>query len=319
MPNNNTYAFSAGSDETQAAPRTATLPVEKPRLYGLSDLALELEDDVARRKDAIDNGRYLGPVSAFPKLDEALSGCFAVGTHAVHGSPGVGKTAFALQIAATCGCPALFVTCEMPPLELVRRHTARATRTYLGRFKDGKMLPEKARELVGRAAAASPQLFLLDGTRAPVKPAFILEAAETVRASDPGNPHLMVVVDSLHSWADAYGQGEETERISTACAALRELSAVLNCPVLFISERNRASMGKGGQNSGASSRKIEYGAETIIGLDATKTNADGCPEYDIVDETTPVKLSISKNRHGEVGRPISLKFHGGFQTWMEEA
>jgi len=68
----------------------------------------------------------------------------------MHGQPGTGKTAFALQVAAQCGFPCLYVTCEMAPLELLRRHTARVTRTYLNRFKSGELSPRESLELARR-------------------------------------------------------------------------------------------------------------------------------------------------------------------------
>src|SRR5918996_1264990 len=87
------------------------------------------------------------PVTRIPQLDDVLGGALQPGVHVVHASPGAGKTALALQIAATCGFPALFVTCEMAPLELLRRITARVTETLLGRLKSGEYDPTRVVKL----------------------------------------------------------------------------------------------------------------------------------------------------------------------------
>jgi replicative DNA helicase len=291
---------------------------EKPRLYGLASLLGDLKDDADRRKEAKDTGKRMGAVTGLPKLDEGLGGYLTVGTHALHGDPGVGKTAFALQIAASCGCPSIFVTCEMPPLELVRRHTSRVTQTYLGRLKSGELSGDVVHQKALQAAKSAPFLFLLDATRAPAPPASIVESIETVRASDPENPHLLIVVDSLHSWADALGDGDiEYERLSLGCQSLRTLALSHDCAVLFTSERNRASKGKNGQSSGAGSRKIEYGAETVIGLNATNTDDDDNVIYDEATGETDVSAMLGKNRNGAPGKSFSLKFHGATQTYRE--
>jgi replicative DNA helicase len=79
----------------------------------------------------------------------------------------------------------------------------------------------------------------------------------------------------------------------------------------MISERNRDSMKNGGLNAGAGTRKIEYQGETVIDLDR-KSNAqeDGAGEVEVT-------LKLAKNRHGSVGKPIKLKFHGALQKFQE--
>src|SRR6266545_973070 len=107
----------------------------KAQLYCLDALLPAAEAEAAVAHAAAQGGRPRGPVSCFRSLDTALGGALAPGVHVVHGGPGVGKTAFGLQVAATCGFPALFISCEMPPTELVRRITARVTGEFLGRLK----------------------------------------------------------------------------------------------------------------------------------------------------------------------------------------
>jgi replicative DNA helicase len=125
---------------------------------------------------------------------------------------------------------------------------------------------------------------------------------------------LLIVVDSLHSWAEGLGDGTgagEYEILNAGLKALRELAHSLKCPVLFVAERNRDSMKSGGQSAGAGTRKIEYGTETVFDLDRDmNAKEDGAGEFEI-------SLRLVKNRHGSVGKTIPLQFNGALQRFRE--
>ncbi len=283
-----------------------------PRMVRLRDLLADWDADAEARHQAKQQGRPLGPVTGLGRLDAALGQALSPGLHILHGVPGAGKTAFALQTAALCGCPALYVSCEMTALELLRRITARVTGTFLQRFKTGELTPDYSGRMVREAAQAVPHLALLDATQAAVTPAQLLPLAEGARNLGPGVPHLLIVVDSLHSWAESLaGSAPEYEALNLGLSALRGVAARLNCPVLAVAERNRVSMDKGGLSAGAGSRKIEYGAESVIDLDVDKDAAE-----DISGEK-PVTLRIAKNRHGAAGPKLTLRFHGAMQRFTE--
>jgi replicative DNA helicase len=258
-------------------------------------------------------GTPRGPVTGLVLLDKEISNALAPGLHGVYGNAGAGKTAFALQVATSCQCPALFVTCEMAPAELLRRHTARATKTFLGRLKSGEMTGGEAEALTLSAIAAAPQACFLDSTRFPAPISHIHECALIAKGDAP---HVLIVVDSLQSWAEGLELGGgEYETLNAGVKSLRTLSHSLTCPVMFVSERNRESNkkpgGAGGLNAGAGSRKIEYGAETVFDLERDMdTQPNGAGEFEI-------KLKIAKNRHGSVGKSINLLFNGALQTFRE--
>ena len=282
------------------------------RFVQLSSLLAEWEADAEARADAKATGKPLGPVAGLPSLDAAIGGAMMPGLHHIHGVPGVGKTALALQIAASCGCPALYVTCEMPALELLRRITARVTKTFLGKFKSGELDPAWSASLAREAVRTVPRLAFLDATQAPASAQQITDLADFCRPKPPEAPHFLVIIDSLNSWAEgAYPGMPEYEQLNAALADLRKIAAHFACPILIVNERNRASMDKGGQSAGAGSRKIEYGAESVLDLDTereAKEDANG---------EKAVTLKITKNRHGATGRPMPLKFHGALQRYTE--
>lgn len=308
--------------QTLARPFETPNPVEmaepnKPRVYRLGDLIEEWDMFAEQTYNARQGNKPLGIKTGLDKVDEQIGGTFQPGLHSIQGGPGVGKTAFALQVACQCGFPALYVTCEMAPLELLRRIAARVTGTYLGKFKSGELEPDQAKAQVRQAISTCPNLAILDSTRGYV-PAFapdsnpstmnLFDLAEKLRGD---SPHVLIVIDSLHSWADkAIADMKEYEYLNTAIGSLRGLAAALDCSVMAIAERNRQSMDKGGLSGGAGTRKIEYSAESVIELNATSGSPDA-------NGDTSISLKLSKNRNGIIGRPVELYFNGALQKYHE--
>ncbi len=294
---------------------------QKAPLLRLRDALCDFDRDALAAHTARSTGQARGPQSGFASLDRHLGEALAPGVHGIQGNAGAGKTAFALQLAARCGFPALFVTCEMAPGELLRRHAARETGTFLGKFKTGELAPDVAHSLALRAIERTPGLCFLDATRAPAPRAHLAQCAQIVKGKASG---VLVVVDSLQSWAEGlagfdehggaiadFRSAGEYETLNLAVKALRGLAHELNAPVVFVSEQNRDGMKSGGLNAGAGTRKIEYGAETIFDLSREmNTQFDGAGEVE-------VKLRLAKNRHGAAGVEVPLKFNGALQQFRE--
>ena len=317
-PRTNGHAAAPGPAPARVGPeRVAPDPAgRRPRVLHLSQLLGEWEADATAAFDARTKGLLRGPITGLRGLDEALGGVLQPGLHVVHGGPGVGKTAFALQVAATCGFPALYVTAEMRPLELLRRITARVTGTYLGRLKSGELAPADSLAKAREAIAAVPGLALADAGEAFAAPEWLREAARAVRGDAR---HVLLVVDSVHSWSEAAPVPELTEydRLNAAIAELRVLAGQLGCPVLAIAERNRASMTAGGLSASAGSRKFEYTGESVLDLSAAERDAPGGALAPATPNETPVTLTIQKNRNGAAGRRLKLVFHGALQRFTD--
>jgi replicative DNA helicase len=294
------------NESAESAPQT-------PRLYPLSALLGDFRADAAAAHESRITGKPRGPISGLQSVDRELAGAFSPGIHGIHGNAGAGKTAFGLQVVSNCQCPALLVTCEMSPVELLRRLTARVTNTFLGRFKSGEMTPDEAESLARQTIEALPHLAIADATTAPATPEYLLQAAQVTRGDAQ---HFLMLVDSLHSWAGALtatlDTATEYETLNMGVAALQSLAARLRSPVLFIAERNRDSMKSGGLNAGAGTRKIEYAGETVISLDRdTEIQENGLGEV-------PVTLKFAKNRNGAAGKSLELHFHGALQRFRDD-
>ncbi len=290
----------------------------QPRLEPISALVNDFMAGSERRWDAQQNGTQLGPMTGFRALDTALGGCLAPGLHILHGSPGTGKTALLWQMAAHCGVPAVFVTCELSPLELLARAIARETRTFLGDIKSGLVLPTILHRHAYKTIEELSHVYLVDATTEWPNRQFLIDAAEIARG---GGPHVLMLLDSVHTWAQGLvGNVSEYEALSAAVDSLRRVAAQVNMPLLGIAERNRSSMDRGGLSASAGSRKFEYAAEAVIEL-SRPDEAEARSKRPVMEGTddsyTDVQVKLSKNRHGSVGRVINLTFEGRVQCFTE--
>ncbi|RYX81107.1 hypothetical protein EON83_25540 [bacterium] len=282
----------------------------EPRLFRTSDIIGDVVAEAKAANQARQSGELRAPITGFKELDRAIGGTLPqIGPCMVLGNTGAGKTAFAMQIAASCGFPALYVTTEMAPAELFRRQMARVSDTFLGRLKSGEMTASDIEAIAKSTAKQMPQLAFVDSTTAFANPQFLRECAQAVK----GNAKtLLLIVDSLHTWTRGGNTGiSEYEALNQNLLALQRLCHGLECPALVVCEQSRAAIaGGGGVNSGAGSRSIEYGAEIVFDLQAAKeTDANGERE---------VKVVIAKNRHGAAGVQIELSFNGALQRFKSK-
>lgn len=278
-------------------------------------LMRDLQEGILAENDEIleaeRKGLKRGPVTGFESLDETLGGFLRNGVHMVQAAPGDGKTAFCLQVAANCGFPALYVTAEMPPDELIRRSISRVTNEYLGHFGKG-MSREKLLNLFDRTARACPWLAFLDSTRDFIPAEDIQNSAELLLTQSE-HRKILLVLDSITDWArSTESGGTEYEQIAYGIRAMGRIAHNLKIPVLAINHRNRASNKEGGGSmfGGKGGGDIEYKGESLIEL-----KAEGKPDEDGHTKTT---LSILKNRHGRSKLDFPLLFEGRVQKFTEE-
>lgn len=288
-----------------------------PRVVQLSDLISDFVADTEAAALALGSGRPRGPVTSLRSLDDALGGFLAPGVHILQAAPGAGKTAFALQTAARCEFPALFVSAEMGVLELFRRLISRETGTFLGKLKTGELGASEAMRLAVRTVEKVPHLAIMDATRGHAAPELIRDAAEGLRSRAQA-AHVLVIVDSLQIWArgarSARGElsaATEYDLINAALDSISDIAADLNCPVLAVSHRNRAGQKEGGMHAGKGSGDLEYMAETVIDLNRDK---DAQPD---AQGEVGVTVAIHKNRHGSPGVTFPVRFCGRLQEFRE--
>lgn len=281
-----------------------------PTLCKVTDLVASVEKHIDRIQECKLSGRPIGPITGFPTLDAHLCGVLPSGLNVLVGNTGVGKSALALQIAYQCRCPALYVTCEMQPTELLFRLTAMATETDIGYLKkpDSPLDADEIKSRVREATSEVDGLFIADATTGYCSREWLQEQVTLIQ-KELGQ--LLIIVDSVHSWIrNIKGASAETEYdvINRGLDSLQQLVSTVNCPLIYIAEQSRAA--KADVNAPRGSGRIEYSAETVMNL-ITDEKSD---EFTGLRNST---LKLTKNRNGESGAEIQLSFNGAMQLFAE--
>jgi hypothetical protein len=297
-----------------AVPFYVTQAGDRPQLWGAAEIDTMYAGEVERLMQAKVDGRRAHLSWGFDRLDSITDGLMP-GLVCMHAPPGVGKSAFALQVAAQVDAPVLYVSAEMSVRELVRRIVSRLGNVNRRTLMSAGLSAEDEMEIAREALEKIPNLHFLDATVTPTTPEYIGEQLMWLKKMDD-NGHALLIIDSLHSWigplTEDLKDASEYDSINAAMVSMRALATKYSIPVLFIAERNRASMKEGGLSAVAGSRAPEYRSDTVLSLDLD-------PDEDRGDTSMPhnVFMSVLKNRNGPPGARIAYLFDGDHMRFCE--
>lgn len=289
----------------------------------VTDISLQslIEDywqQIASRKSCVTTG--------FSSLNNALGGGLESKRLAVLlGAPGVGKTAFANQIAdhvANTGRPVLYVTSEDIPFTLLAKTLARiGDVNYTAVLKGWETERAKinAALAIQQERTSSHTLHYVDATQGlPLERMRELAEAHFTRYSEAGQGVL--VVDYLQRFARAQRASQSLtlelrEAVTLLTEQLRALACEIDCCVLALASMNRASgYGKNSDSSALSSGKesgdIEYSSDIVMAIVEDSNRKPGASFI------KPRVLRLDKNRQGDT-TTISLDWQGDRQRFTE--
>lgn len=263
-------------------------------------------DGEAPPVEALDTG--------FRALDDSNGTIFAAGRLIVLAArPGVGKTAFALNVATNVArhSPVLYWCGEMSGGELYRRVIASVARVPLGMVNRGDFSDrdrDKVRVAMGRIADLSLDVNTSAGMSVGKLDAMVRSATLA------GRKPKLVVADYLQRMSSDRSRSRE-EEVGGIARDLKELAKAHNITVLALAQMNREVEKRANARPKLSdlrdSGQIEQEADAILFPDRV-TNED---DYGEVTWPVPSRLYIEKFRHGRSGVTLPLEWHGPFQTW----
>jgi replicative DNA helicase len=224
--------------------------------------AFDILTETARR-----GGGVTGIETGFRELDRMCSGMHRGDLYIVAGRPGMGKTAFVLNLAVNVACPrgveqseggdfeapaeqpghgVLFCSLEMPKEQLAARLLASEARVDMSGIRSGRPQREDWPKLTEAAARLSrlplwiddtPALTLLD-LRAKIRRL----QAEIARgdAHVPAQSLGLVAIDYLQLMQGRRDAGSREQEISELSRGLKALAKEMGVPVLALSQLNRA-------------------------------------------------------------------------------
>lgn len=321
----NSWRVKAGADfpaELQAAlsARVAVGWEAAPPVPSAADRLPALVAEAERRRSvpAMSTG--------FPELDRHVAhGGWRPGLFLLSGSPGAGKTAFALQVSMTVahgGVPVVFVSVEQSAEDLLGRVITRESSLRMEDYWNGT--PAFVQAVHDSADQLPWHLLHLEGDPY-VQGADTLGTVGRLRAlvSRVAEQHgraPFVVLDYLQRVRppELDRRLDERQRISSTCLALRQTARDLGVPVLAVSSLGRTSYGRTEMDGLKGSGDLEYDADAVLMLHVpTEPEGDDLTPFGKPDGPLPIELHLTKNRYGALtgGAPLRLRYdrkHGRY-------
>jgi replicative DNA helicase len=245
-----------------------------------------------------------GVLTGFQHVDYRLNGMGGGELVVVAGRPGMGKTAYFLNVlrhlAMVQGRNALVFSLEMPTAQLAQRMVAAQGKVKLGLLKSGKVL--ELEEQTARFGAAVTALHQQAGGRLFFNDQAGLNISQLVaiaRRQHRQAPLSLVVVDHIGLVESTLKTDVETLRIGQITRALKKLAKDLGCTVMALSQVNRECEKRGNKRPMISDLRMSGSIEQ----DADVIQLLYRDEYYNENTQTPgqIEVNSAKVRDGEPG------------------
>ncbi len=309
----NEVAFDEGLSSQEAMDRA------EQEIFSLSQKHLKsvpssLREALAESFDRLDElqkrpAGLRGIASGFKDLDDSLAGFQDSNLVIFAARPGVGKTAFALNVARNIAVeeklPICFFSLEMSREELVDRLLIRQADIDAWKMKTGRLNDEDLSRLSEAMGILAEAPLFIDDTPA----LSILEIRTKARRLQMEQGLRLVVVDYLQLMQSHRHWDNRVQEVSEISQGLKNLARELKVPVLALSQLSRAVEARGASRPRLAdlreSGSIEQDADVVIFL-----------YREDEDNRETVTCEISKHRNGPVGNfeiffnPKRISFFG---------
>lgn len=274
-----------------------------------------LEDVLKRAVEGIDerfhrDGEIMGLPTGFTDLDQKTCGLQRGDLILVAGRPGMGKTAFSLNIgenmAAAGGKGAVF-SLEMGSEQLVNRMISGVGRIDSQRLRSGKLQDEDWGKLTYAVSKLMEMSIWIDETPG-ATPADIRAGVRKAKRSMGGLD--WIIVDYLQLMGSGSNKSEHRAmELSEISRALKSLAKEFNVPVIALSQLNRSLEQRPNKRPVMSdlreSGALEQDADVILFI-----YRDEVYNEDSQDKGT-AEIIIAKQRNGPIGT-VRLAYMGEF-------
>ncbi len=261
--------------------------------------------EAAERKEKI-----TGLPTGFAKLDRMTAGLKGGELIIVAGRPGMGKTAFALNVALH-GCadrnlPVVVFSLEMAKEELARRLLCSEARVDGGRMRTGMLTRDDWTRLTSTAGTLTNLKLFIDDTPA----LSIMELRGKARRLKAEHGLGLVVIDYLQLMRAGSKVESREKEISEISRSLKGLAKELQVPVMALSQLNRSVETRAAKDKRPQladlreSGAIEQDADVILFIYREEVYNREDPELRGIAE-----IIIGKQRAGPVGIVKCRFFH----------
>jgi len=253
--------------------------------------------------EAAERGEQItGLPTGFADLDEKTSGMHPGDLIIIAGRPGMGKTAFALNVGVNA-CLArksgvAIFSLEMPKEQLVRRMLCSEARVDGSRMRSGQLWRDDWPKLARAAGALSELPLWIDDTPSLSMTELRAKSRRLASQEDLG----LIVVDYLQLMRSGTKNDSREQEISEISRNLKALAKELSLPVIALSQLNRGVESRGTKDKRPQlsdlreSGAIEQDADTIWFVYRDQVYNPENP-----DSRNRAELIIGKQRSGPTG------------------
>ncbi|HPY99992.1 MAG TPA: DnaB-like helicase C-terminal domain-containing protein, partial [Clostridiales bacterium] len=293
----------------------------------LSELIMNRVYDRLNKLSSPEREKYLGFSTGWSDLDRIIAGLNRSDLIIVGARPAMGKTSFALNLAAnvslgrgsgTKDVPAkkgkvLFFSLEMTKEQLAQRVLSTEARVYGQKMRTGLLDDNDWTRLASATAALnSADLYFDDTSNITVNEM----KAKIRRLRDVD----LVVVDYLQLMKSPTRTESRVQEVSEITRNLKLMAKDLEVPVVVLAQLSRGTEGRGKSHEPQlsdlrESGSIEQDADIVLMLYREDYYATAAEETDSMEkEVNKVQIKVAKNRHGPTG-DIYLAWDSDFTSF----
>jgi replicative DNA helicase len=296
-------------DKTEQAIFSIAEEKIKPSYYSMAELGKEAMREIEKlyeKKELI-----TGVPSGFRDLDNKTAGFQKSDMVVVAARPGMGKTAFSLNVALHAalrnGLPVAIFSLEMSRQQLALRMICSEARVDFQRLRTGYLAQDEINRIVAAVGKLSEAQIYCDDSGALTA----LELRAKARRLKKDKNIGMVIVDYLQLMRGATLRGSQDNRvqeISEISRSLKALAKEIDVPVLAISQLNRGVESRTDKRPQMAdlreSGAIEQDADLILFIYRDEMYSKGeTPE----EKKGVAEIIIGKQRNGPMGT-VELTF-----------
>ncbi|MDR3295994.1 MAG: replicative DNA helicase [Clostridiales Family XIII bacterium] len=257
-----------------------------------------------------------GLTTGFLDLDQKTSGLQKSDLIIVAARPGMGKTAFALNIAHNAairaGAKVLVFSLEMSKEQLVNRLLSLESHVEITRLRDGRVNESDWLQIHEALTVLSGAPIYIDDTPGIT----VMEIRNKSRRMKAEIGLDLIVVDYLQLMSSDGKSENRQQEITAISRMLKQLAREMDCPVIVLSQLSRAVEMRGGKKRPILSDLRESGAiEQDADLVAFLYREDYYDEE--AEEQNDCEVIIAKHRNGEVGS-IHLSWVGRYTKFANK-
>ncbi len=272
------------------------------RMDSLMTDTFKIVEKLHQQKQAV-----TGVTSGYADLDHLTAGLQPSDLVIIAARPSMGKTAFALNIAANAalrgGTGVAVFSLEMSKEQLALRMLCSEARVDLARVRTGHLQPGELGDLAQSAHVLISTPIYIDDT--PAITVLELRAKSRRLWRDPNSKLGLILVDYLQLMRSSEGKDSREQEISEISRSLKALAKELQVPVIALSQLSRKCDDRTDKRPMLSdlreSGAIEQDADVIMFIyrdDVYNEDSDRKGTADII---------IAKQRNGPIGK-VELAF-----------